>query len=226
MKSLSLIFVFFSMLASAEGSAQTIGSRISQEVKQGQKYLFYLHGGIIQSRGIDAVSPYWGRYEYTAILDTLRAFGFEVISEARPRDSDLAQYARKVSAEIDSLLDSGVSAEKIIVVGASMGAGIALDVAIRTRNSKIKYAVLGICREGSWQAYLAHYSKDEIRLCGNFLSIYESSDSYGSCESYFKGQPCLSGFKEVRLNLNKGHGFLYKPYKEWVHPLVEWINGG
>jgi hypothetical protein len=35
----------------------------------------------------------------------------------------------------------------------------------------------------------------------------------------------MSGYKEIKLSMNNGHGFLYKPYREWVHPLVKWING-
>ncbi|MGH7452622.1 MAG: DUF1566 domain-containing protein, partial [bacterium] len=38
-------------------------------------------------------------------------------------------------------------------------------------------------------------------------------------------QDCISDYKEIKLNMNNGHGFLYKPYREWVHPLVKWING-
>ncbi|MFQ5708631.1 MAG: hypothetical protein ACE5HO_14340 [bacterium] len=225
MKSLVAVACLFLM-----GVSNTIGQAISpsipKKVKEDERYLFYLHGGIIQSQGINAVSPYWGRYEYTSILDTLRSYGYHVISDARPKDTDLLQYAAKVSKEIGTLLKSGVTPENIIVVGASMGAGITIDISIRVKNSKIKYAVLGICREASWKSYLEHYSDNEIELCGDFLSIYETSDSYGSCESYFKDRHCISGFKEIKLNMNNGHGFLYKPYKEWVHPLVKWINGG
>jgi hypothetical protein len=189
-------------------------------VKPGEKYIFYLHGAIIESQGINAVSPYWGRYEYKAILDTLRSYGFNVISEARPQNTDKLEYAGKVAKEIGALLASGVSPENIVVVGASAGGSIAVDISIRVKNSKIKYAVLGVCRWTNWKVYLR-----ENKLCGNFLSIYESSDSYESCEGYFKAQDCMSGYKEIKLNMNNGHGFLYKPYREWVHPLVKWING-
>ncbi len=224
MKSLIVLVVFFQCFANA--MAQTISPSIPAEIDSSKKYLFYLHGGIIQSRGIDAVSPHWGRYEYTSILDTLKSYGFNVISEARPGDTDLLEYAGQVAQQINTLLKSGVAPEHITVVGASMGAGMTLDIAIRVKNRQINYAVLGICREASWDAYLQHYTEDEIQLCGNFLSIYEQSDSYGSCDSYFEKQPCLSGYKEIKLNMGNGHGFLYKPYKEWLHPLVQWIDGG
>ena len=47
-------------------------------------HLFYLHGGIVQEQGVNAVSEYYGKYEYLAILDSLSRRGFYVISEARP----------------------------------------------------------------------------------------------------------------------------------------------
>ena len=219
-------FLLVSLASVSSVAAQTISAAIPKEVQKDARYVFYLHGAIVQFQGVDAVSPRWGRYEYTAILDTLRSHGFNVISEARPKDTDARQYAGKVTEQIRSLLEAGVPPENIVVVGASMGAGITLDIATRVKNPEVKYAVLGICREGSWPAALKHDSKEERVLCGNFLSIYETSDRFGSCENYFKDQPCVSGFREIRLNLNNGHGFLYKPYREWVEPLVKWINGG
>jgi hypothetical protein len=193
---------------------------MAKEVKRVEKYVFYLHGAIVQSQGIEAFSPYWGRYEYVAILDTLRSYGYKIISEARPQNTDELEYAGKVAKEISALLETGISPEDLVVVGASAGGSIAIDISIRVKNSKIKYAVLGVCRWASWKAYL-----HENELCGNFLTIYESSDSYGSCEGYFKDQDCISGYREIKLNMKNGHGFLYKPYREWVHPLVKWING-
>lgn len=189
----SLLVVLFFLIAVPNTSGQAISTFIPKEVKPGEKYVFYLHGAIVQSQGINAISPYWGRYEYIAILDTLRSYGYNVISEARPQNTDKLEYADKVAKEISALLASGVSPEDIIVVGASAGGSIAIDISIRVKNSKIKYAVLGVCRWVSWKAYL-----QENELCGNFLSIYESSDSYGSCESFFKDQDCILGYKEIK----------------------------
>ncbi|MEJ2266970.1 MAG: hypothetical protein P8X95_26290, partial [Anaerolineales bacterium] len=46
-----------------------------------KRYLFYLHGRIIEDQGIPAISPDYGEYEYGAILEKLSAYGFVVISE-------------------------------------------------------------------------------------------------------------------------------------------------
>ncbi len=127
----------------------------------------------------------------------------------------------RLSTQIDTLLNAGVLPENIIVVGASLGAYITIETANILKNRKINYAILGLCNEYN----LNYYSKYRKELCGNFLSIYESSDQKASCDKLLTEQYCKSGYKEVRLNMGNGHGFLYKPYKEWVQPLVKWING-
>ena len=45
------------------------------------KYLFYLHGKIIEDQGLPAISPDYGEYQYAAILQALAGHGFHVISE-------------------------------------------------------------------------------------------------------------------------------------------------
>ena len=65
-------------------------------------------------------------------------------------------------------------------------------------------------------------------LCGNVLSIYDSSDDYaGSCQEVFaysdgKG---ISRYDEIVLNIGTGHGILYQPLDEWISPTVEWAKG-
>jgi hypothetical protein len=200
---------------------QTIGAFVPEKPDASQKFLFYLHGGIIQEQGINAISPRFGAYEYMKILDTLRRHGFNVISEARPRGTDEVAYARKVSKQIDTLINRGVAPENIVVVGASQGAYIAIELARQLKNSRISYAILALC-----SAYaLDYFLQDPVELCGNFLSIYENSDSKGSCDKLLAEQYCKTGYKEIRLSMGNGHGFIYKPYREWVMPLVKWAGG-
>lgn len=190
------------------------------DAKTSGQYLFYLHGGIVQQYGVNAVSQTYGAYDYLDILDTLRNYGYEVISERRAKGTEEEKYAEKVSNQIDSLLNLGIKAENIVVVGASQGAGIAIETAHRLRNDKIKYALLGICNEYN----VNYYAKYRDSLCGNFLSIYESTDQKKSCDQLLAVPYCKSGYREITLDMGNGHGFLYKPYRDWVAPLVEWIN--
>src|ERR1044072_3436089 len=87
------------------------------------RYLFYLPGRIIQEPGGEnAVSPEFGKYEYAEILDTLADRAFVVVSEARPKNTNIIPYAQKVAEQVNALLKGGVPPANITVVGASRGA--------------------------------------------------------------------------------------------------------
>lgn len=212
------IFLCFAIIPPAKG--QTVTESIPLEITPSQKYVFYLHGGIVQKQGVNAVSQYYGAYKYLDILDTLRSHGYNIISEVRPKGTDETTYAGKVVAQIDSLLDRDAPPENIILVGASLGAYITMETAYRLKKEKINYVVIGLCGEYA----LNYYSNNGKKLYGNFLSIYESSDQKGSCDNIFSLQSTISSYKEVKLNMGIGHGFLYKPYQEWIMPLVKWFN--
>ncbi len=216
----AILFILCILNFVSNTNAQTIGKSIPKKVDTSKKYLFYLHGGIVQAQGINAVSKDFGAYEYLKILDTLSSYGYYVISEARPKGTNEVEYAVKVSKQIDTLLNHSVAAENIVVVGASQGAYITIETANKLRNSNINYAILAFCNEYN----LNYYSKYRKELCGNFLSIYESTDQKKSCDNLLNVMHCKSGYQEIRLNMGNGHGFIFKPYKEWIHPLVAWIN--
>jgi len=199
---------------------QTTDTFASESTSRQKKFLFYLHGGIVQDQGINAVSPQFGPYRYGGIVDTLRSFGYHVISEVRPKGTVEIEYAEKVARQIDSLLMEEILPENIIVIGASQGAYIAVEVSWKLKNTQVKYAIMGLC----WEYSLDYFSKYKSQLCGNFLSIYESSDGKGSCDELLKNKLCKSGYKEIKLAMGNGHGFIFRPFPEWVQPLVEWID--
>jgi hypothetical protein len=215
------IFIILLISITSNTFGQTTSTFVPTKIDTSKSYLFYLHGGIVQEQGANAVSEYFGSYEYQQILDTLSSHGFYVISEVRPKGTGEVEYGEKVARQIDTLLTAGVAPENIALVGASLGAYMTIEAAHKIKNSKIKYALIGLCSDYA----LELYSKYRDELCGDFLSIYESSDQKGSCETILAEPRCKSGFKEIKLNMGNGHGFLYKPYKEWVHPLVKWIAG-
>jgi hypothetical protein len=216
MKSLiMLIFVLLVRVQDVAGQAPHASEKIPQ-----QKYLFYLHGGIVQEQGINAVSIQFGEYKYRNIVDTLKGFGYHVISEVRPKGTVEIDYAAKVAMQIDSLLRAKVLPENIIVVGASQGAYIAIEVSWKLKNPEVRYVIMALC----WEYSLDYFSKYKTELCGNFLSIYESSDRKGSCDDLLLNKSCKSGYKEIKLSMGNGHGFIFKPFREWVLPLVQWIE--
>jgi len=99
-----------------------------------KKHVFYLHGGIVQAQGENAVSDLFGPYKYKDILQELCDQGYNVISEVRPKDTREIEYAQLVSKQIDSLQSIRVPMSHIVVVGASLGAYIAMELAIQRKR--------------------------------------------------------------------------------------------
>jgi hypothetical protein len=190
-----------------------------------KRYLLYLHGKIIEEQGIPAISPNYGEYQYEAILEKLSGYGFAVISEQRSKNTDSVEYANRVTEQITALLDSGVLAKNITVVGASKGAGIAILVSHFLANEEINFVIMGICHP----EVVEDLKRQQISLYGNVLSIYDFADiEYaGSCEDFFsfsKVNGGLSRHAEIVLNIGTGHGILYQPLDAWILPAVQWAN--
>src|SRR5574342_264812 len=110
-----------------------------------KRYMFYLHGKIIEDQGIPAISPQYGEYEYEAILERLSGYGFILISEPRSKNTDGVEYATRITEQIATLLNAGVPAKNITVVGASKGAGIAIYVSHFLENQEVNFVIMAIC---------------------------------------------------------------------------------
>jgi hypothetical protein len=189
-----------------------------------RQYLFYLHGKIIEDQGIPAISPDFGEYEYQEILEALDGYGFVVISEQRPMNTDGVAYASKIAGQVRELLEAGVPAQDITVVGASKGAAIAVYVSHFLENQEINFVIMGICHP----EVVEDFKQDQVFLFGNVLSIYDASDDEyaGSCQDLFafsEGRG-ISRYDEVVLDIGTGHGILYQPLDEWILPAVEWAK--
>jgi len=90
--------------ASTQTAAVSEGPQVSDyafpvSIDPESRYMFYLHGQIIEDQGLAAVSPVFGAYEYVAILEALRSHGFVVISEQRSGGTDVDAYAQKVLSQ-------------------------------------------------------------------------------------------------------------------------------
>ncbi|HUM48276.1 MAG TPA: alpha/beta hydrolase [Chitinophagales bacterium] len=186
-----------------------------------EKYMFYLHGAIVESQGAKAVSPSFGEYKYDDILAAFRKEGFTVMSEVRKPNTDIKEYARTITEQINGLLKKGIPAKDITVVGASKGALIAMHVSDFVKNKEMNFVFLAACNDGNFESF------PEIRYYGNILSIYERSDGIGeSCYRFReKSAATVSHYKEIEISTGLEHGFLFRPLPEWMKPTVAWANG-
>jgi hypothetical protein len=180
------------------------------------RYVVYLHGRIVEEQGRKAVSPDFGAYQYDEIVAALARPGNAVIGEIRERDADAQRSAARVVQGIQRLLDAGVEARNVTVVGASKGAAIAMLASTALAQRDVGWVILSNCNEWVTKNF-------EIALHGQVLSIYEESDEMGrSCAPIFEQSPDLAGADEVRVSTGLRHGYLYRPLPEWVDPALAW----
>ena len=106
--------------------ALDIVADVPDTVDPAARYLFYLHGAIIERAGERPTHPVFGVYEYRKILETFADRGLIVISEARPAGTEAAEYAAKVAQQVRTLLAAGVPPDHVTVAGFSKGGGIAI----------------------------------------------------------------------------------------------------
>jgi len=188
------------------------------------RHLIYLHGRIVQEeQSVRPISPRFGAYELDAIRAAFRERGFELTSEIRPRGASVSASADQVVAQVRTLLDSGVAADRITVVGASMGASIAFAASARLQNPSLRFAFLGAC---PLENVIAVRKEEGRPLAGRLLVIHEKSDdASGPCAAWRPEElPPPSTLREVVLETGLGHGFLYRPLPEWLDPVVDWAR--
>ena len=181
-------------------------------------YVFYLHGRIIEEEGLTPTHPTYGLYDYPAIMTALGSRGAIVVSEVRPSATDVSHYAQKTISDIEKLLDDGIDASQIVVVGFSKGSVISIFVSSRFERPDIRYVIMAGC--GSWLD-----SFPRLKLTGHVFSIFEKSDATaGSCRELSKRSDGPASFRELEISTGKQHGAFYLPRSEWVTPVLDWIH--
>ncbi len=204
----------------ANGGQARVFKDVPEKIDARARYLFYLHGRIVEDRGVRPVSERHGVYEYEQIVETFKGAGFVVISEARAKGTDVRQYGAKVVAQIDALIRAGVPPRHITVVGASKGSMIAMHASslLKQERGEINFVLIAGCGAQT-------LNDTGLNLNGRVLSIYDASDEgAATCEKLFARSAGLKQSDEVKLNLKLGHGFIYRPLKEWVEPAVAWAK--
>lgn len=200
--------------------ASALGQSNPGEADTDKQYLFYLHGRIIEDGQLRPTHEDWGVYDYPAVVDALGSRGAVVISEQRARDTDIADYAAMVRAQISRLIEAGVPQSQISVVGFSKGGAIAIAVSggMPDAYSSIRYVFLAACTD--WVS-----ERTNLSLSGHVLSVSEASDdSTRGCRGLGEHSQNLESSSEIRINTGASHGAFYLPRVEWLVPTLEWIH--
>lgn len=207
------------VLALALSAIPVAGEEAGTEVR----HLIYLHGRIVQvQQNARPEHPEYGHYELEAIAEAFRARGFEVTAAIRPRDATVGGYTDQVVADVKRLMTSGVAADHITVVGASMGSGIALRTAFRLQNPDVRFVLLSPCLSTNIPAVAA---EEGASAKGRILAVREESDvPSGTCPPWTQPATAELTAKEVVINTGRSHGFLYQPLSEWLEPVIAWAR--
>ncbi len=186
--SFTLLLLFIMGSATAKSSYN-----IPLNIDISAKYLFFMHGAIVESHGpkvIHPKHPEWGHQDYYGILKSFKNKEFVVISEERSKGTKPPIYSKKVAKQVKFLLDAGVPPNNITVFGFSRGGAITLLVSTLLKNPKINFVVLaGCCKnhpKAGWK-YKKYVLSQVKNLHGRFLSIYDRvDDECQSCNEEFK----------------------------------------
>lgn len=189
--------------------------------KNTNRFIFFLHNRFLETHELNELHPEFGRTEYNEIIAEFEKSGLHVISEKRSGNVNARDYAISIVAQIDSLIRKRIEPQKITVVGTSKGGYIAQYVSTLANNPSLNFVFIASFRKNDIQ------NIPEINYCGNILTIYEKSDPFGvSALERKKTSTCeIQHFKEIELHTGMGHGFLFKPLKEWIEPTAKWANG-
>lgn len=209
-------YLLIILLVPAQLFAGSIVSELPEQTDPSMKYVFYLHGKIIEQE-LRPTHPRWGLYDYPAVLEALAQDGITVVSEQRAQGTDSQEYAQHVSDQVRQLMETGVSPGNITVVGFSVGGAIAMMTSSLDIDDNINFVFIASC-----SAWLK--GEKALRLHGNVLSIYEKSDGPSSCAPIAKRQPRPVEFEEIEINTGKEHGAFYLPRDEWVEPVLNWVR--
>jgi hypothetical protein len=185
------------------------------------RLIFFLHNRFLEEHELSESHQEFGRAEYKEILTEFQKSGLKVISEKRNGNVNAREYAIGIVNQIDSLIDTGIEPQNITVVGTSKGGYIAQYVSTLANNPELNFVFVASFRNSDLEDI------PEINFCGNILTIYEKTDPFGTSAIRRKEySTCeLKQFREIELNTGMGHGFLFKPLKEWIEPTIKWAKG-
>ena len=199
-------------------AAAELYDQFPETIRASERYVIYSHGLIVEGTDPRPVHPDFGVYDFPAVTQALFANGgFNLIAHHRPANTDIAAYTDTLAGWVQRLLDAGVPASRVTLVGFSRGAHLSALASSRFQEAGINTALMAVCSDGTIAA------DPPVAIGGQFLSIYETSDVVGSCAKLAEHSPHIKGFREVSISTGLSHGAFYRPLHEWMEPLKAWI---
>jgi hypothetical protein len=197
--------------------AGNIYEQFPVKVNASDKYVFYSHGLIVEGDDPTPISPLFGKYEFPQIKQALADEGYHLIAYHRPKNTQAKAFAKKLVKDVNLLIEQGIKPENITLLGFSRGGEITIRTSHYLKSPKVRIGLLAACVRDLEDS-------SELRLYGRIYSIFETSDSVGSCQFLIKQSPQVTRFNEVAISTGQGHGAFYRPLPEWIDPVKAWLN--
>ncbi len=207
----------FGILLSTAALAGELFTQLPEQAQADEKYVFYSHGFIVEGDNETPKHPHFGVYDFPAIKQALAASDFNLIAYHRKAGTVPSEFAQKLANDVKELTAQGVPLRNISLMGFSRGGMITILVSDLLAAPDINVVLLASC--SNWVS-----SQPKLELAGNVLSVYETSDRFGSCRELVNQSDNVSSFTEIAISTGKEHGAFFKPLDEWVVPVVNWIN--
>lgn len=217
-----LLFVFLAFAPAVY--AQGIVTTLSGDIDPAARYVFFLADEMVTPANPEPRDPEYGIYQYPQIANQLQAADFTVVS--RPRETNEHPYlvAEEVADQVQRLLDAGVPAGHIGLMGAGKGAAITVLAVSRLSNPGLQVVVLSLCNETFIDFWIAH----KELLAGNVLSIYaDGTPDRSSCRRYLEHCAGVNvrTFREIVLPASAGPAYYFRASGDWLLPAIEWLRG-
>lgn len=215
MRFIITLFYFFTTLCTANSH---IYNGVPEQLNTQARYVFYSHGYIVEGTNPTPVHPRWGEYNYPGVLEALASTGAIVISEHRAKNTNPFDQANKLKQQVERLIASGIDPSHISLVGFSRGGFITAIASHYLNNPNLNFAILAACDQS-----LA--ANKDITLHGKLFTMFETSDSVGSCNKIVaRAGNRVTEFEEVSISTGLEHGAFYRPITQWVAPVNRWLT--
>ncbi|CAM4093377.1 alpha/beta hydrolase [Pseudoalteromonas byunsanensis] len=211
---------WFAALISFNCWSTTILNAPPESVSVNDKFVFYSHGYIVE--GVDPkpvnTKNGWGVYDFPAVKQALSDKSYTLIAHHRAKNTDPFAYAYELNKQVRELVEKGVSAKNITLIGFSRGAFISAVASDKLSDLEINTVILAGC------GGLSSSKHSDIKVFGHVLSVYEQSDRAQSCAALDKRSTQTRSFNEIMINTGLEHGAFYRPMNEWVTPVKAWVK--
>ena len=164
------------MLFSSLSFAGDVYDKFPEQINANEKYVFYSHGFIVEGTNPTPKNDRWGVYEFPAIKESLADSGYNLIAYHRPKGIDPFVHAKSLANDVRTLLQKGVVANHITIMGFSRGAFITSLASHYLEETPVNTVLLAGCGRIVSKKY------SDIKMNGAFLSVYETSDGASTCE--------------------------------------------